>query len=530
MNRRGFILSPIALAVAQTLPFSAFAQPKPRLFKWVSESDLVLLDPIFTTASVTQVHAQLVFDTLYGLDENYQPHPQMAEGHTVSEDKLVWTITLRENLKFHDGTPVRAQDVVASIKRWGQRDLMGKTLIATTKSLEAVDDRTLRITLTAPFPLILNALGRQATSMAAIMPERLAAQPSNQPIKEVIGSGPFRFVPEKWLSGSRVVYERFEGYVPRTADVAPSFGAGPKIAHVAGVQWNIISDSATAIAALQAGEVDGVQKVDSDFIAMLQTIPDIELQKSSLPTVNILRFNHLLPPFNNVDIRRAVLSVVNQTDYMTAANGSSFPEYWNDKCGVFVPGSPMDSQAGMEKLTGKRDIEAAKQAIKNAGYNNERVVLLDPVDFPSHHASALVTADLFKKLGFNVDVQSVDWGTAVQRRNSQADIDHGGWNVAFTGLSGTNNLDPAGHLALRGSGKNAWFGWPDSPEIEALRDAWFKASDDAAQKTICAKIQEQVFLDVPYIPLGAIYRVTALRKGWQDFQPQMPLFYTVHHA
>lgn len=530
MNRRTFILTPLLAAITQSLPLAALAQAKPRVFRWVPQSDLALLDPVFTTASVTQNHAQLVYDTLYGLDAQYQPHPQMAEGHTVSDDRLIWTITLRPGLKFHDGAPVRAQDVIASIKRWGSRDLMGSSLIGVTKAMDAIDERTVRITLTEPFPLILTALARQATSMAVIMPERLASQPANQALKEVIGSGPFRFVPEKWLSGSRVVYERFADYVPRAQDVPPTFSAGPKVAHVPGVQWNVITDSATAIAALQAGEVDGVERVNNDFLGMLKDMPDIQLVKSALPTINILRFNHLYPPFDNVEIRRAILSVVNQTDFMTAANGSSFPEYWSDRCGAFVPDSPMDSPAGMEKLTGKRDLDAARAAIKKAGYNNERIVLLDPVDFPAHHASALVAADLFKKLGLNVDVQSVDWGTAVQRRNSQAAPAEGGWNVAFTGLTGTNNLDPAGHLALRGNGRKAWFGWPDSPRLEELRTAWFKAPDLEAQKKICAQIQEQIFLDVPYIPLGATYGVAAVRKEWKDFQPQMPLFYTLRHA
>jgi len=530
MNRRTFILSPLAVALAQSLPLSAFAQAQARALRWVPEADLTLLDPVFTTASITQNYAQLVYDTLYGLDAQYQPHPQMAEGHTVSDDQRVWTITLRQGLKFHDGSPVRAQDVVASLKRWGSRDLMGSSLLAVTQTLEATDAHTVRFTLTEPFPLILNALARQATSMAVIMPERLANLPANQAIKESIGSGPFRFVKDKWVSGSRVIFERFADYVPRATTETPSFTAGPKIAHVPGVDWHIISDSATAIAALQAGEVDGVERVNNDFIGMLRDLPDIQLIKASLPTVNILRFNHLHPPFNNVEMRRAILSVISQTDFMTAANGSSFPEYWSDHCGVFVPGSPLDSDAGMDKLTGKRDLEAAKAAIKKAGYNNEPIVLLDPVDYPSHHASALVATDLFKKLGLNVDVQSVDWGTAVQRRNSQASPQEGGWNVAFTGLTGTNNLDPAGHLALRGNGKKAWFGWPDSPRIEELRLAWFKAPDLEAQKKIAAQIQEQVFLDVPYIPLGATYTVSALRKEWKDFQPQIPLFYTVHRA
>jgi peptide/nickel transport system substrate-binding protein len=220
------------------------------------------------------------------------------------------------------------------------------------------------------------------------------------------------------------------------------------------------------------------------------------------------------------------LSVIDQTEYMTAVNGADFPEYWSDRCGVFVPGSPLDNDAGMEKLKGKRDLNRARAMIKEAGYKGEPIVMLDPVDFPAHHAAALVTADLFKRLGFKVDLIAMDWGTAVQRRNSQEPPAKGGWNVAFTAITGPNNLDPAGHLALRGNGKQAWFGWPASERLEQLRAAWFEAPDLEAQKKIARDIQLQVFEDVPYIPLGAVYGVTALRKQWRDFQPEMPLFYT----
>ncbi|AUL46562.1 peptide ABC transporter substrate-binding protein [Bordetella trematum] len=528
MDRRSFLLATGASAAAFGLPSLAWAAPAKKVFRWVPQADLTLLDPMFTTVAMTQVHAQLVFDTLFGLDEQYQPTPQMAESAKSENDGLLWTITLRDGLKFHDGSPVRAQDAVASIQRWAKKDLMGRSLMQSTESLTALDDKTLQFKLKKPFPLILNALGRQSGNMAAIMPERLAQLPETEAVKEMVGSGPFTFDKDKWVSGSRVVYNKFDGYAPRKEDVKPSFTSGPKIAHVDEVNWHIIPDRATAIAALQANEVDGVEMVDPDFLPILSQDPNIHLVKRSLPTIGVMRLNHLHAPFNNPDIRRAVLSAVNQTEYMTAMNGADFPEYWSDRCGVFVPGSPMDSDAGMEKLTGKRDIEAARKAIKDAGYKGEKVVLLDPVDFPTWHAAALVTADLFKRLGFNVDVQTMDWGTAVQRRNNQEAPENGGWSVAFTGNTGPNNLDPAGHLAMRGNGKQAWFGWPTSERLEQLRLDWFNAPDLETQKKIGREIQLQVFEDVPYIPLGATYPVTALRKPWKDFQPQMSLFYTVN--
>ena len=251
------------------------------------------------------------------------------------------------------------------------------------------------------------------------------------------------------------------------------------------------------------------------------------LIKRSLPSQSVMRFNHLLAPFNNVDMRRAIMAVVSQTEFMTAIHGPDFPEYWSDKCGVFVPGSAMDSAAAMERLTGKRDFDKARALIRSAGYKGETIVILDPVDYAAFHACALLTADLFRKLGLKVDVQSMNWGTFMQRRNSQEPTAAGGWNVAFTAITGPNNLDPAGHLALRGNGRKAWFGWPTNDRIEQLRADWFKASTLAEQKALCAAIQTQVLEDVVYIPLGASYPVTALRKGWEDYQPQMALFFNL---
>jgi peptide/nickel transport system substrate-binding protein len=288
-----------------------------------------------------------------------------------------------------------------------------------------------------------------------------------------------------------------------------------------------VRDNATAIAALQAGEVDGVEAVDKDFIGVLKSDPSITLLKRSLPTVGVMRFNQLQAPFNNVLLRRAVLSAVNQTDFMTAINGAEFKEYWTDRMGVFIPGTPMASEAGLDKLTGKRDLDKARAAVKASGYQGEKVVLLDPADFPDWHAAALVAADLLKRIGLNVDVQTMDWGTVVQRRNRQDPPSQGGWNVGFTGITGPNCLDPAGHLALRGNGKTSWWGWPDSPRIEQLRQQWFDAPDLATQQKICEQMQLQAIEDVPYITLGASYRVSAYRSEWKDMQPQFPIFYTM---
>jgi peptide/nickel transport system substrate-binding protein len=523
MNRRTFILSSGAAIGLTQFPSLSFAQTGRSLLRWVPETDLALLDPMFTTATITACHALQVFDTLYGLDENYQPQPQMVGSQTLENNDLTWKLTLREGLKFHDGSAVTSKDIVASIIRFGKRNPLGQTLFGLISEIKTVNDKTIEITLSKPFPLLMYSL---SGSSASIMPERLAMTPDNVPVKEMIGSGPYRFIAEKWVSGSTVVYEKFNDYVPRTDGIA-SNTAGPKIAHVTDIKWQVINDRATAVAALQNNEVDGIESVDNDFIPVLRKDPAITLIKASLPAISILRFNHLYPPFDNVLMRRAILAVVNQTEYMTAANGSEFPEYWHDQVGVWVPGTPMATTAGLEKLTGKRDFALARSLIKEAGYKGEPIVLLDPVDSPKHHASALVTADLFKKLGLKVDLRSMDWGSYLQRRNSQDPPASGGWHVGFTAMTGTSNLDPTSNLGIRGTGKQAWFGWPTNPTIEKLRTDWFYAPTLEQCKALCQDIQLQVLDQVPYIPLGAIYNLMALRKGWTNFQAQGPVFYTM---
>ncbi len=523
MDRRTFIRHTAFATGVAAIPGSVFSQAAPTVFRWVPASDLSILDPAYTTAAITASHALLVFDTLFGLDAQYQPQPQMVERETIEQDGLLCTLQLREGLKFHDGSPVRAQDAVASIKRFGARNLLGQTLFSCVSSIAAKSDRVIEFKLTRPFSLLSYTL---ASPAASIMPERIALTPDNIAIKEIIGSGPFRFVADRWMSGSHVIYKKADEYRPRESGQA-SNTAGPKVAYVDEVRWQVIPDRATAVAALQNNEVDGIEIIDNEFIPTLRKNKQIELVKAPLPSIFILRFNHLHAPFNNPVMRRAILSAVSQTDYMMAANGADFPEYWNDKCGVFAPGTPMASNAGLEKLTSKRDLARARKLIKESGYDGQTIVILDPVDTAPYHACALVTEDLFKQLGIKTELRAMNWGSYLQRRNNQSSPSEGGWHIGFTALVGTGNLDPVSNPAIRGTGKLGWFGWPTDEKLEQLRQDWLFAATLEQRQAICRDIQLQVMEQVPYIPLGAVYNLSALRKNWKDFQPQGPAFFTL---
>ena len=157
---------------------------------------------------------------------------------------------------------------------------------------------------------------------------------------------------------------------------------------------------------------------------------------------------------------------------------------WSVGNGFFPPVSPLSSNAGMEALTGKRDYEAVKKALVQAGYQGEKVVLMGATDQPANYPLAEVAADMLKRVGVNVDYQATDWGMVVQRRALTKPPADGGWNMFCTGFSGLDFFTPASHLPLRANGKGAWFGWPDDPKTEELREAWFNAPDLAAQKKV----------------------------------------------
>jgi peptide/nickel transport system substrate-binding protein len=520
MQRRSLLAGASASLLANAaLVRPGLAQPavatssRAKTLRLVPQASLTSLDPIWTTASVTTGHGYAVFDVLYSLDANLRPKPQMAEGHDVSADGRIWTIKLRQGLRFHDGEAVRAADCVASLIRWSKRDSFGQTLAKLVDAWEAVDDRTLRIRLKQPFAPLLDALGKPASVVPFIMPERLARTDANTQVSEMIGSGPYRFVKDEFVSGSRVAYAKFDGYVPR--DEPADFMAGGKRAFFERIEWQIIPDPATAAAALQNKEVDWWEFALPDLIPLLKRDSGIKVtQIDDLGFIAIMRFNAAQKPFDNPKLRRAVLQAVDQADYMRAVNGDSVP--WKECAAVFPCGLPFVNEIGKGAINQPFDLARSREAIKQAGYAGERVVVINPGDFPSVGPLGEVTADLLRRLGMNVDLQTMDWGSVIQRRTVQTPVDAGGWSIFHTWTTSVSITNPALNYYIRGQGKTGWFGWYENPEIERLSDAWAQASTDAEKQPLFDAIQRQAFETAPIVPLGQYYPATAYRTDIVD--------------
>ena len=483
---------------------------------FVPPADLSLLDPVVTSYRPTRNHAYLVFDTLYGIDTNWTAQPQMVEGHQVDEDGLTWTLTLRDGLRFHDKEPVLARDVVASIRRFAARIGFVDALMAATEELSAPDDRTVRFRLKRPFPHLPEALAGPGANVPAIMPERLAATSPFKPVTEIVGSGPYRFLPDEYVSGARAAYERFPLYQPRTSG-SVGFTAGPKVAHFDRVEW-LTLDPFSAMAALRAGEVDWWEVQPRDLAEGLARERDITVISQYATALALLRFNHLHPPFDNAAVRRALLGAVDQAEAMIAIAGTDHA-FWQDGIGLFPAGTPFANDAGIEVLRGPRDYPAVRQALARAGYNGEKIVVLAPTD-GGIRALSLVGVDRLRRAGMNVDLQEMEFGTLYRRRLNQGAPDKGGWNAFFFFFDrSAPNTNPYGNYWIRADGLAAFDGWPTSPRIEALRAAWLDASSLDEQRRICVELQLQLWQDVPYIPMGEYWQSTAYRKDLLDVLP-----------
>ena len=513
-TRRTLLAAAGATLAAPAFITGARAQ-RTNVLRFVPEFDLPSLDPIVNTALPTNQHGYMVYDTLFAMDSSFTPRPQMVERYTTSADGLQWDFTLRENLRFHDGSPVRARDAAQSIRRWGARDVFGRLVMARTAALDAVDDRNFRLRLREPYPVLLDALAKVSSNVCFVMRERDAETEPTQAVSEVVGSGPYRYVRAEHVPGSRVVYEKFDGYVPR-GEPADGY-AGGKIARVARVEWHISPVPGTQAYALSTGEVDFVNSPSFDLLRVLRRARGVTvavLDKQGW--MGYMRPNHLHPPFNDVRARQALAHLVDQADYLRAAAADQ--DNWNTCRAFLVCGSPIGTEAGMDAYA-KPDLDRARALLAEAGYKGEPIVVLHPTDNPILGGLSEVTISQLRKIGANVEVIAQDLAAAFARRANRQSPTAGGWHIFHTRSLGVEMNNPLTSFALASpcetdsaGNRTGWFGWSCDAAIERLRNAYATAATAADRRTIGEQLQAEAVRHLPYIPLGQILTPVAHRS------------------
>jgi peptide/nickel transport system substrate-binding protein len=498
-------ISTLAVALAIAAPAGAETVLKVSL-----HSDLKIVDPIWTTALISAHYGNMVYDTLFSVDDQLQPKPQMVDKWTVSPDKLTWTFTLRDGLEWHDGKPVTGEDCVASIKRWAAKDSMGQKLMSVVGELSAPDARTIKMVLKEPYGLVLDSLAKPSANIPFMMPKRVADTDPNTQITDYTGSGPFIFRKDEWKPGEKAVFVKNTRYKPRSE---PANGlSGGKVVKVDRVEWVTIPDQQTQVSALLNGEIDMVENVPPDLLPLLQKDKDVKVMVVNKAGRQYeLRFNVLHKPFDNPRIREAVLYALDQKPFLQGNVGNA--DYYTMCKSLFPCGSPLATTKGWDdKLSG--NVAKAKELLKEAGYDGTPIVLLHQTDTAGHNNLATVAKPQLEKAGFKVELQAMDWQTLVARRAKKEPLAQGGWSVYFTSWGSPDVMNPVSAAFINASCDKATFGWPCDEGIEKLRDAYAKETDPAKQKAIAEQVSVRLSGAYPtFAPLGQFTVPTAMRSN-----------------
>ncbi|MBX9943328.1 MAG: ABC transporter substrate-binding protein [Reyranella sp.] len=513
-----------AIAAGAVVAAAGPVMAQGKTLKVVQHGNLTILDPVWTTAYVTRNHGYLIYDTLFAADGDYAVKPQMVDTYTVSPDKTVWTFTLRDGLEWHDGKPVTSADCIASLQRWGKRDAMGLKLMDFVKEFKEVDGKTFQMVLKEPYGLVLDTLGKPSSNVPFMMPKAVADTDAFKQFDSYIGSGPFIYRAAESKPGERHVYVKNPKYKPRSE--APSGLAGGKVAKVDRVEIIEMPDTLQQVNALIAGEIDIIEAPPHDLLPTLKKDKNIALDDwNPLGHVFVIRFNHLVKPFDNPKVRLAALHAINQEDYLKATVGD--PAYYKVCGAAFICGTPNASDKGSDILL-KSNFEKSKELLKEAGYDGTPVVLMQSTTLPILTNTAPVTKSLLEKGGFKVDMQSMDWQTLVSRRTKKDAPSAGGWNVFHTYSVSADALNPISNSYFVAAGDKSWFGWPTDPEMEKLRDAYAKETDPAKAKALAEAVQLRALETAQFGWIGQWYGPGARRTnvtGW--LKAPVPVFWNI---
>lgn len=449
-------------------------------------ADPPTVDWTSSTATLTRAVAWHVFEQLFAFDKDFTVRPMIAEGYEVSEDQKTYTIKLREGVKFHDGSTVTADDVVASIERWGVISGGGQETVARVKDITAVDDTTVEIALDSVFaPLISNLA--DVKQALIVIPADVAAAAGEKPLEDdqLIGTGPYRFV--SWTRGRQVVLERFDGYVGRDEDWGGL--TGRKVAYLDEIRANIVKDPQVRLNQLQTDQAQFALGLSLDVYESMQSFPEVEPVIISLNSWLSLIPNKARPPFDDVRMRQAANHALNKEEIAAAAYGNE--EFWELDGSIFFPEQKdLYTTDGTDNYLAY-DPERAKQLMAEAGYNGEPIRVAATDEYQDHYNGAQVMVNHLEAAGFNVDFQVMEWPTLLSRREDKDALD-----MYVTSFS--PSFDPTVVI---------WFspsypGWYESEKAAALLDGWVKAADDAEKQRLLAAMNQTVYDEIPVIKIA----------------------------
>jgi peptide/nickel transport system substrate-binding protein len=400
-------------------------------------------------------------------------------------------------------------------------------LMAATREMQAIDARSFEIRLTRPFAFVIDALGKPGHTIPVIMPARIAGSADvSTAVTEIVGSGPFLFRRAEWRPGDRAVFHRNPRYRPRAEP--PSGLAGGKVVRMDRVELISMPDQATRVSALLAGEMDWLEIVPFHFIDRLRRSRNITIatQRGIEQMISIFTMNHLQPPFSDIRIRRALQAAIEQPDVM-ASLGLPQGMYLDNCRSIYMCDAPLTTDAGTEVFR-NAGIPRARELLREAGYNNEPVVILHAETSALLNPIGLVVADQLRRAGFNVDLRTSDFATVAQRRLSRAPVEQGGWSLVPIVWNGIDLVNPLSNPAVSQNCSPHNPGWYCDEALKDLLNRFSEAATDADRKRLSAEIQAAFHRNVNLVMGGQFSAPAAYRSNLQGIVPfAFPVFWNV---
>lgn len=450
----------------------------------------------------------LVYEGLFAFGSDFDAVPELVDTYEASSDGRAWTFRLRQGVRFHDGTELHADDVVASLERWARIGPKGAALEDVDR-YEIVDDYTVTLHFNeAVGRSLLLALGSDENK-AVIMPKEVAESSTTAgELSAVVGTGPYRF--GEYREDQYLRLERFDDYVAR--DDAPNYQGGRKVAYLDEIVFWIVPEASTRVAGLESGEFDVITDVpDSEFIRLAEA-PELEPIKNGPGLLLYMMFNHKAGITSHIEIRRAIQAAID-TDELSAAAVSN-PEFTVSNPSFFPPESAYNTDIRSE-LYNQGDPERARALLTDFGYDGEEVVIQVIATNPVQNRLAVVFVEQMRRAGLNAVIQSYDLATWVAKRRDPDAL---------------NIYTSAGYWIDPSLWQPEFSGTFPSPEVGFQSDATdrifaalARESEFEARFALGSELQAEFYDQVATINLGYIYRMVAKTTSVMDPQGNLAL-------
>ncbi len=502
-----------ALAAAPALPASQAGSSGPKkggVLKVGYWSEPGVLDPVFTTRYQTLDVVCNFFECLFADDAKYRPKPMLAQSYAASRDGKVVTIGLRRGVTFHNGKEMTTADAVASLKRWLTVGATGTQVAPRVEDVKAKDKYTLVVTFKKPTGLFPTYL---ALPDAIIVPEEIANAAGKQTMKELIGTGPFKFV--EHLPDRHIRAVRFENYAARSEE--PDGMAGRKTAYLDEIRFLITNEAAVRADGLITGEYDFAGTLNWDSYANLHANPNLTLYLTKPYEWLAIHLNKKQGMFTDLRMRRAIQKIVDLEPANRAAFGS--PEFYRLDPGITSRETGLYSDVGKE-LFNHPNLPEAKALLKEAGYKGEPVVWMTNKESQANYDLSLTFKGQLEAAGMTVDLQVMDTPTLRTRREKPEM-----WNIFITGHPAQQH--PVMHVFLNAK----WPGWWENEKKDRLVDAILSEPDPKKEFALVQDLQRLVYDEVALVKIGEYFILHGSRKEVKGYASMLrPFFFNVWKA